>query len=84
MAYHIRYPPLARERGINGTVYITVIVNEYGKLEDAFIFRGIGAGCDEETLRVVKLIGQNGFEPAQLDGIPVKVKYDIPMRFILQ
>ncbi len=83
-ANNIRYPPLARQREISGTVYVTVIVNEFGQLEDAFVSRGIGAGCDEETLRVVQLIGQNGFEPAQLEGIPVKVKYDIFMRFILQ
>ncbi|MBK9984570.1 MAG: energy transducer TonB [Saprospiraceae bacterium] len=80
--YHdIRYPAFAREHGIQGTVRITVIVNEFGQLEDAVINSHVGGGCDEEGLRVVK---QYGFTPAEINGKPVKVKYDIPLRFILQ
>ncbi|MEP6796160.1 MAG: energy transducer TonB [Saprospiraceae bacterium] len=80
----ILYPPFAREHGIQGTVLITVTVNEFGQLEDAVIHSHVGGGCDEEALRVVKLSGQNGFTPAEINGKPVKVKYDIPLRFILQ
>ncbi|MGB4846466.1 MAG: energy transducer TonB [Saprospiraceae bacterium] len=77
----IRYPAFAREHGIQGTVRITVTINEFGQLEDAFINSHVGGGCDEEGLRVVK---QSGFTPAEINGKPVKVKYDIPLRFILQ
>ncbi len=80
----VRYPPYARQHGIQGTVRITVTVNEFGQLEDAVIHSHVGGGCDEEALRVVKLLGQNGFTPAEINGKPVKVKYDIPLSFVLQ
>ena len=74
----------AREHGIQGTVVITVTVNEFGQLEDAVVTHRIGGGCDEEALRIVLLQGQQGFEPAEKNGLPVKVRYGIPLRFILQ
>ena len=80
----IRYPAYAREHGIQGTVIITVIVNEFGQLEDAVITRRVGGGCEEEALRVIKNAEQIGFEPAEINGLPVKVKYDIPLKFTLQ
>ncbi|HZV69158.1 MAG TPA: energy transducer TonB [Saprospiraceae bacterium] len=80
----IKYPALARENGIQGTVVVTVTINELGQLEDALITRHVGGGCDEEALRVVKIHGQQGFVPAEINGIPVKVRYGIPLRFILQ
>ncbi len=79
----IRYPAYAREHGIQGTVLITVTVNELGQLEDAVINSHVGGGCDEEGLRVVKLSGQNGFTPALIGGVPVKVKFNYPIRFVL-
>ena len=81
---HIRYPAYAREHGIQGKVYVTIIVNEIGRLEDAYVSKGVGGGCDEEALRVIRLMGQNGFEPALLNNIPVKVKYDMFINFVLQ
>lgn len=81
---NIRYPAYARQHGIQGTVIITVIVNEFGKLEDAFITSRVGGGCDEEALRAVKNADQLGFAPAELNGLAVKVKYDIPLKFTLQ
>lgn len=83
MFYSIKYPAFAREHGIQGTVLITVIINEFGQLEDAYVSRSVGGGCDEEALRVIRLAGQNGLEPAKRNGIPVKVKYEIPLKFTL-
>lgn len=80
-ASNIRYPAAARERGIKGEVIITVIVNELGQMEKAEITKGIGGGCEEEALRVIKEIGQSGYEPAIKAGKPVKVKFGIPVRF---
>lgn len=80
----MRYPAEARKNGIQGTVKVTVILNEFGQLESAVVAEGIGAGCDEEALEAVKRGFQEGFEPAMKDGKAVKVKYNIPVKFKLE
>ncbi len=79
----MKYPAQAREKGIQGTVLITVIINEFGQLENANLKKGIGHGCDEEALAAINRGCQLGFEPAKKDNNAVKVKYDIPVKFNL-
>ena len=79
----LKYPAQARENGIQGTVIIEFVVNEFGQMEDARIKKDIGYGCGEEALRCLKLGVQDGYEPAIKDGKPVKVKLDLPMKFSL-
>lgn len=81
MFSQLNYPAAAREAGIRGTVLVTVIVNEAGRMESAVVSKGIGGGCDEEALKAVQRGGQAGFEPALQGGVPVKVKYDVPVKF---
>ena len=78
---NIRYPDAAREQKIGGTVLVSVVLNEEGQMEDAFIHEGIGGGCNDEALRAVKLLDTTGFEPARLKGKAVAVKFDIPFTF---
>lgn len=77
----INYPERARKAGIEGRVVVQFIVTENGKVEDPKVIRGIGGGCDEEALRVVK---QAEFEPGQQRGQPVRVQYSLPIIFRLQ
>lgn len=77
----IRYPEMARKAGIEGRVIIQFIVNEQGRVEDPRVVRGIGGGCDEEALRVVK---KAEFEPGRQRGQPVRVQYSLPIVFKLQ
>ncbi len=77
----LNYPPDAREKGIQGKVWVTVIINEFGQLEKASLKKGIGYGCDEEAIAAVIRGCKLGFEPAMKNNIPVKVKYDIPVKF---
>lgn len=77
----INYPDMARKAGIEGRVIIQFIVNEQGQVEDPRVIRGIGGGCDEEALRVVK---QAEFEPGRQRGNPVRVQYSLPITFKLQ
>ena len=80
---YIRYPAVAREHGIQGTVWITVVVDEFGRVEEFFLKKGIGSGCDEEAMKAMMRIQESGFEPAQYQGKPVKVKFDYPFKFLL-
>lgn len=77
----INYPDMARKAGIEGRVIIQFIVNEQGQVEDPKVIRGIGGGCDEEALRVVK---EAEFEPGRQRGNPVRVQYSLPITFQLQ
>lgn len=77
----INYPEMARKAGIEGKVIIQFIVNENGKVENPQVIRGIGGGCNEEALRVVK---QAEFEPGRQRGKPVRVQYSLPITFQLQ
>ncbi len=74
----IRYPEMARRAGIEGRVHIQFIVNELGQVEDPKVVRGIGGGCDEEALRVVR---QAEFTPGLQRGKPVRVQYSLPIFF---
>jgi protein TonB len=78
---NIRYPDAAREQKIGGTVRVSVVLNEEGQMEDAFIHEGIGGGCNDEALRAVKLLDKTGFEPGRLHDKAVTVKFDIPITF---
>mgnify|MGYP002761268541 CR=1 FL=1 len=51
---NVRYPERAARRGIKGRVYVQAVVNADGTVRSASIARGIGGGCDDEALRVVR------------------------------
>lgn len=78
----IKYPPLAREAGIQGTVYVKFVVNKSGKISDVVILRGIGGGCDEEAVRVVQAMPD--WKPGRQNGLPVPVYFTLPVKFILK
>ena len=77
----MRYPAAARDKGIGGTVLLALTIDELGNLADSYVKEGIGYGCDEEALRAVRNASATGFEPAIKDGNPVKVRFDMPVRF---
>ncbi len=82
LANNIEYPQLARESGIQGTVFVTFVVEKNGDITDVRVLRGIGGGCDEEAIRVVKEMPK--WEPGEQRGKPVRVQFNMPIRFTLQ
>ena len=79
---NIKYPPVARENGIQGRVYVNFVVDKEGKIKDAKIVRGIGGGCDEEALRVVRAMPD--WKIGKQNGRPVSVLYNLPINFTLK
>lgn len=77
----IQYPEIARKTGIDGMVIVQFIVNKFGEVESPQIIRGIGGGCDEEVLRVIK---EMKFSPGIQNGIVVNVKMSQSVRFQLK
>jgi TonB family protein len=78
---NIKYPQFAKEKGIQGTVYVTFVINTDGNVSDVKVLRGIGGGCDEEAVRVVNLMPK--WKPGYQDGKPVRVQFNMPIRFTL-
>lgn len=78
------YPPEAKAKGIEGTVFIYFVVNEEGDVIDVTTLREIEVDplCDAEAIRVVKSLPR--FEPGILDGKKVSVQYTIPVKFIIR
>lgn len=79
---NIKYPVMAKESGIQGKVYVTFVVERDGSITDVQVLRGIGGGCDEEAIRVVQ--SMPNWKPGKQRGKPVRVQYNLPVRFTLQ
>jgi len=73
LSENMKYPAIAREANITGTVYVNFIVWKDGSIRNAFVQRGIGGGCDEEALRVVNLM------PKWRPGIQLTEKVNVQM-----
>ena len=53
---NLKYPEEAIEKQIEGTVYLSYVVNNMGDIEDIKVINGIGHGCDEEAMRLISLL----------------------------
>lgn len=82
IARNIKYPPLARESGIQGRVFVNFVVEPDGSVSNVKVIRGIGGGCDEEAIRVVQSMPK--WVPGRQRGKPVRVSFNLPVRFTLQ
>ena len=74
------YPSRAARRGVEGRVYIQATVNADGTVREAEVLRGIGYGCDDEALRVVK---EAEFEPGRVSGRAVASRTTVWVQFSL-
>jgi TonB family protein len=81
MVKNITYPPEAKSKGIQGVVYVSFTISNTGKVGNVKILRGIGGGCDEEAIRIVKAMPD--WTPGKEKGKPVNVAFNLPIRFSL-
>src|SRR5690606_36028861 len=82
LSREIKYPAIARENGISGTVVIQFIIDRKGNVTNVELLKGIGGGCDQEALRVVKKMP--AWSPGKQQGRVVSVKFTLPVMFKLQ
>lgn len=82
LAANIRYPEQAKKEKIQGRVIVSFVIEKDGSVSDAKVLRGIGGGCDEESLRVVNAMPK--WKPGQVAGEPVRVHFNLPVNFKLQ
>ncbi|NBC86577.1 MAG: TonB family protein [Bacteroidetes bacterium] len=77
----VEYPPSAARRGVEGRVYMQVVVNADGTVREANVTRGVNNAIDDEALRVVE---DAEFIPAKVDGKPVPSRTAVWIEFRLQ
>jgi TonB family protein len=76
---NLLYPEEARKSKIEGTVYSEFVVELDGSLSHVRVTKGIGHGCDEEVLRVMKSLPK--WRPGEKDGKAVRTKMVLPIVF---
>jgi len=77
----MKYPKQARRMGVEGRVFVQFVVDKNGQLTEVKAIKGIGAGCDEEAVRVLKQAAK--WKPGKQRGRPVKVRMILPITFKL-
>jgi len=82
LSENMDYPDMAKDAKIQGKVYITFVVDKDGSIAGVKVLRGIGGGCDEEAIRVVKSMPK--WNPGKQRGRPVRVQYNLPINFVLK
>ena len=78
---NVKYPEEAKNKNIAGRVFVSFVVEKDGSIGEVKVLRGIGGGCDEEAVRVIK--GMPKWKPGMQKGKPVRVSYQIPIYFKL-
>lgn len=78
---NLKYPKEAIEKKVSGQAIVEFVVDTNGEVINPKIVKSLGAGCDEEVLRVIGLMP--AWIPGQLAGVPVKVKMNLPVMFQL-
>lgn len=81
IANEIRYPLTARQAGVEGRVDVQFVVEKDGSISEVKAIKGIGAGCDEEAVRVLQNVPR--FKPGSQNGKPVRVRMVVPIVFKL-
>ena len=82
IASKIKYPDIAKRVGAEGKVFIGFVVSSSGAVTDVQVLKGIGAGCDEEAMRVIKSMPR--WNPGKQSGRAVNVRISVPIIFRLQ
>ncbi len=78
---NLKYPEAAKTTKVQGKVMVSFNVMKDGSVSDVKVLQGIGSGCDEEAIRVVK--GMPKWKPGQNKGKNVNVHMVLPLQFKL-
>ncbi len=80
---NLRYPPMAIDNGVQGTVFVKFVVRGDGEITDVELMGAKkGAGLDDEALRVVKKMPK--WKPGRQNGQSVPVYFNLPIKFHLE
>ncbi len=78
---NLKYPAKAQRMSIEGSVFVSFVVERDGSIADIQILKGIDPDCDREAARVVGKMPP--WKPGKQSGRPVRVKFVLPIKFKL-
>lgn len=81
LSTNLKYPAEAMEKNVQGTVYVSFIVEKDGSISNVVLKRDIGSGCGEEAVRVVKMMPK--WTPGKQKGKEVRTQFVLPVSFKL-
>lgn len=79
---NLNYPQIAAENGIQGRVYVQFIVEADGSVSNVNVIRGVDPALDKEAIRVLR--SSPKWKPGKQRGLPVRVRFSMPILFQLQ
>jgi TonB family protein len=80
IASNLQYPKEAMEAGVEGGVVVEYEINDNGEVVSPRVLKGLGYGCDEEAIRLVRMLS---FEKVKNRGVRVKVTTKVKIMFKL-
>ena len=81
MVENIKYPETAKNKGLQGTVYVSFVVEKDGSITNTKVIRGVESSLDAEAFRVVSAMPK--WKPGTDKGKPVRVLFNMPIQFKL-
>ncbi|GAB1405717.1 hypothetical protein MASR1M74_28990 [Lentimicrobium sp.] len=80
IAANLNYPEAAIKQNIHGVVIIGFIVEPHGRISNVRVIESLGAGCNEETIRLVNLLK---WMPGTYDHLAVRTRMTLSITFSL-
>lgn len=81
MIENIKYPETAKNKGLQGTVYVSFVVEKDGRITNTKVIKGVESSLDAEAFRVVSAMPK--WKPGTDKGKPVRVQFNMPIQFKL-
>lgn len=78
---NMKYPAIARRMGVEGSVFVSFVIDKEGVISDVQVIKGISAECDKEAQRVIKLMPP--WKPGKQNGKAVRCRFVLPVKFKL-
>jgi len=78
---NLKYPKREKNIGIQGTVHLTFVVGKKGEIKKIEVLRGVNDAIDQEAIRVLKAMPN--WKPGKQHGKAVNVRYNLPIKFLL-
>lgn len=79
---NLKYPSDAKDKGIQGKVYVSFIIEKDNSISDIIIIRGLNESCDNEVKRLISNL-PNKWRAAYKAGKPVRFQFVLPLMFKL-
>lgn len=81
MSKNLKYPQRAIEKGVQGRVEVSFIIERDGSMSHFEVKKDIGYGCGEAAIQALRKISGHRWIPAKRDGIPVRTQQTFPVTF---